>query len=178
MKVLRCFLPLLAVVSLFSGCLYIEQHIDLTAGSEEGYVTTRLEVDRSFVGAEMDIFFDSLALSVPALNTDAVHRRFETTRDFSELAVYEWEGKVTTPGDWTLQEKPDGSFEFRYLIQSVDSLSQHAEESQVLLKITVWLPQEIDFANTMDTTDHEATWHLTKTDLLTGVELRALTLAP
>lgn len=86
----RSMLLLAIMVVLLSGCFRIDQEIDLTDGGPAALVTTRLEVDKSFAGAEMDLFLDSLELSVPGLNTQANHSRFEVTRDYSQRLVYLW----------------------------------------------------------------------------------------
>lgn len=67
----RTALLLALVVVLMSGCFRIDQEIDLTDGEATAFVTTRLEVDKSFAGAEMDLFLDSLELSVPSLTSQA-----------------------------------------------------------------------------------------------------------
>ena len=162
---------------LLSGCFRIEQEIDLTDGGPTAFVTTRLEVDKSFAGAEMDLFLDSLELSVPGLNTQATFRRFETTRDYSQWLVYEWEGQTKVAGDFSLTERSDGSYEFRYPVRKVDNLSAQSEASSAILRVIVRMPKAIDFANTMNIEGNTAIWDLTKNDLLRGVELRAITVA-
>lgn len=173
---LRVTLLIIGVMLFLSGCFHIEQEIDLSEGGAAAYVTTRLEVDKIFAGAEMDLFLDSLELSVPGLTTQAKHRRYETTRDFSTRIVYVWEGQDKVTGDFTLASRDDGSYEFRYPIRQVENLSDQSESSSVIMVVTAYLPKEVDFANTMNTEGNRAVWELTKADLLRGVELRALTI--
>lgn len=160
-----------------AGCFQITQEIDLQDG-ENAFVTTRLEVDEVFVGGELDLFFDSLALSVPALTVDAVHYRGEAVRDFESFRVYVWEGNKPSSGDFTLVRQGDGSFEFRYPLPALDSLSNHLEDSSVLFVVTAKLPLPVDFANTREIDGHAVTWRLTKQELQNGVTLRAFTVAP
>lgn len=170
------FLALLVLsVILLTGCFQIDQEIDLSDGGPGAFVTTRLEVDKAFAGAEMDLFLDSLELSVPGLNTQAVHRRFETTRDYSQRVVYEWVGKTKVSGDFRLVQREDGTYEFRYPLRKVDKLADSSESTAVIMRVTVRLPRDVDFANTMNTDGNVAVWELTKNDLQRGVELRAMT---
>lgn len=162
---------------LVAGCFRIDQEIDLSDGGPGALVTTRLEVDKTFAGAEMDLFLDSLELSVPGLTTQAVHRRFETTRDYSSLMVYVWEGQTEVIGGYTLTQREDGTYEFRYPLRKVENLSDQSDSSSVIMRVTVKLPKTVDFANTMNTEGNVAIWDITKNDLLRGVELRAITLA-
>jgi len=123
----------------------------------------------------MDLFLNSLELSVPGLTTQAEHRRFETTRDFSDWMVYEWKGRTEVIGDWTLTKRTDGSYEFRYPLRKVDSFADESDTSNVIMRVTVKFPKAVDFANTMYTSGNVATWDVTKADILRGAELRALT---
>lgn len=177
----RQFVSLLAVMMalavLLSGCFRIHQEIDLSDGGPEALVTTQLEVEKSLAGAEMDLFLDSLRLSVPGLETQATHRRFEITRDFSEYVVYVWEGNTKVTGNFTLTEREDGSYEFRYPLRKVEDLVDDSSSSTVIMQITVKFPKDVDFANTMNTQGNVAVWELTKNDLTRGVELRAFTVA-
>ncbi len=177
MRRTRIAVLLALMVAILSGCFQIDQEIDLSDGGSAAYVTTRLEVDKTFAGAEMDLFLDSLQLSVPALNTQAKHRRFEVTRDYSDRLVYLWEGQTKVRGDFTLTKRDDGSYEFRYPLRKVDNLADPSESSSVIMQVTVKLPKAVDFANTMNTSGNVAIWSLTKNDLMRGVELRALTVA-
>lgn len=45
------------------------------------------------------------------------------------------------------------------------------------MQITVKLPSDVDFADTMNTQGNVAIWELTKNDFMRGVELRAFTVA-
>lgn len=170
-------LLLLLVGLVGSGCFVIEQELDLQAGTPEALVTTRLHVDKSFAGAEMDLFLDSLALSVPSLEQEAAFSRYERTQDFQRLVVYEWQGQVPQAGRYTLDKRADGSWIFRYDVQPVENLSDHGEDGSQILIISVRLPADIDFANTLRVDGSEAVWGLTRAELQQGVRLQAVTLA-
>lgn len=168
---------ILAVTAVLAGCFQITQEIDLSEGGPGGYVTTILEVDKSFAGAEMDLFLESLELSVPGLTEQAAHRRYETTRDYSTRVVYSWEGLTKATGDFNLTARDDGGYEFRYPIRKVENLSDQTDSSTVIIVVRVRLPKPVDFANTLHVHGNVAMWELTKADLLRGVELRAITIA-
>ena len=171
----RYVLPLALIALLVSGCFRIEQEIDLTDGGPEAYVTTRLEVDKTFAGAEMDLFLESLALSAPGLTTQARHERYEVSADFGSTVVYVWEGREKVRGDFMIRRRDDGTYELRYPVRIAGSFSDDTDSSSVLLKITVKMPKEIDLANTTKIDGNTAVWELTKTDLARGVILRAIT---
>lgn len=165
------------MAAVLSGCFQITQEIDLSDGGPGAYVTTILEVDKSFAGAEMDLFLESLELSVPALTEDAIHRRYEVTEEYSTRVVYAWEGLTETTGDFTLLARDDGSYEFRYPIRKFEGLSDQTESGSVILVVRALLPKEVDFANSLNVDGDVVTWELTKADLQRGVELRAVTVA-
>lgn len=167
-----------ALAAVLSGCFQITQEIDLTDGGPGAYVTTILAVDKSFAGAEMDLFLESLELSVPGLTEQAVHRRYETTEEYSTRVVYVWEGQTPATGDFRLTQRDDGSYDFRYPIRKFDNLSDETDSGSVILVVRVLLPEAVDFANTLNVDGNQVTWELTKADLMRGVELRAMTVAP
>src|SRR5690606_10972766 len=177
MKRLAQSASILVLTLVLAGCFQITQEIDLSDGGPGAYVTTILEVDKTFAGAEMDLFLESLEMSVPGLTEQAVHRRYETTQDYSTRVVYSWEGRTKAAGDFQLTARDDGSYEFRYPIRKVDNLSDQTDSSTVILVVRARLPKAVDFANTLNVHDNVAVWELTKADLLRGVELRALTVA-
>lgn len=166
-----------ALAAVLSGCFQITQEIDLRDGGPGAYVTTMLAVDKSFAAAEMDLFLESLELSVPGLSEQADHWRYETTEEYSTRVVYVWEGKTPTTGDFSLTARDDGSYEFRYPIRKVENLSDETESNSVILVVRARLPKPVDFANTLNVNGDEVTWELTKADLMRGVELRAITVA-
>ncbi len=171
-------LLLLLLGLVLSGCFVIEQELDLQAGTPEALVTTRLNVDKSFAGAEMDLFLDSLALSVPSLEQEAAFSRYEVTRDFQRMVVYEWEGQVPQAGRYTLDERHDGSWAFRYDLRPVENLSDHGENGSHILIVSIYLPDDIEFANTLKVDGNHAVWGLTRAELQQGVTLQAVTRAP
>ncbi len=167
----------MALALLASGCFRIEQFVDLSVPDTAG-MTLRLWVQESFAGSEMDLFLNQLALTVPAIRESARFRKTTASQGVESYVVFEWVAKERHPVEgmpFTLTSRPDGSYEFRYLIGPFEGFSERTQSDSILMTVQVLFPREVDFANTMVVRGKMAQWDLRKADLASGVTLRAIT---
>lgn len=158
-----------------AACFKVEQRLDLSK-PDSAVITARLIVDKTYAGAEVDLFLQSLNLAVPGLRKTASFHRYEKGEAMPNV-VYEWTG---TPQDiddlpFTLEQQDDGTYSFSYPLGPFEGFSDQTESDTVLLSVEVVLPREIDMANTTRVDGRTAHWDLRRADLSKGIRLRAIT---
>lgn len=159
-------------------CFRVDQLIDLTDPAEGVGLHMALHVDKSFSGAELDLFINTLHMTVPAIQNTSEFKRSEEENPMGATIVYEWLGNDKQPLDtmpFTLTENSDGSFVFDWSIPPLENFSEQSDSDSIILGIGVVLPKNVDFANTMNVQGQAVIWELTKAALAEGVRLRAIT---
>ncbi len=174
---------LLAVVfcaAIFSGCIQSSQDIVI---DEEGnaFVNFSAIADKSEAGSELSQLSWQVQQLIPELNTNYESRNYTFEEDYTEYLVYEWTAKKKVPvtdirgATWKAE---NGSYEFQLYLDRVFSPEEilEADKNDVVMKITLKMPEEIIIANTPFVEEDTAKWMITK-ELLSqnNTVLRAIT---
>jgi hypothetical protein len=153
-------------IAIFSGCIQSTQEIVI---DERGMAQVNFSAiaDKSQAGSELDQLSWQVQQLIPELNTnyDSSSRTFE--EDYTEYIVYEWTAKDKVPvtdirgATWKAE---DGSYEFGLHLDPIFSPEEivGADRNEVVMTITLTMPDEITIANTPFTKGDTTRWQITK----------------
>jgi len=180
MKKTATILAVILCAAIFSGCIQSSQEIVI---DEEGMAVVNFSAiaDKSQAGSEISQLTWQVQQLIPELNTNYESRNYTFEEDYTEYIIYEWIAKRKVPvndirgATWTAK---NGSYEFGLSLDRVFGPEEivEADKNDVVMTITLTMPDEITFANTPFVEGDTARWTLTK-ELLSqnNTVLRAIT---
>jgi hypothetical protein len=179
-KKIASILAVVICAAIFSGCIQSSQEIVI---DEDGMALVNFSAiaDKSQAGSEISQLTWQVQQLIPELNTNYESRNYTFEEEYTEYAVYEWTAKNNVPvndirgASWKAE---NGSYEFQLSLDLVFSPEEivEADKNDVVMTITLTMPDEITFANTPFVEGDTARWTLTK-ELLSqnNTILRAIT---
>ena len=180
LKKIASIIAVVICAAIFSGCIQSSQEIVI---DEDGMALVNFSAiaDKSQAGSEITQLTWQVQQLIPELNTNYESRNYTFEEDYTEYIVYEWTAKRNVPvsdirgASWTAK---NGSYDFELSLDRVFSPEDvvEADKNDVVMTITLTMPDEITFANTPFVEGDTARWTLTK-ELLSqnNTILRAIT---
>ncbi len=151
---------------ILSGCIQSSQDIVI---DEEGMASVNFSAiaDKSQAGSEISQLTWQVQQLIPELNTNYESRNYTFEEDYTEYMVYEWTAKKKVPvtdirgATWKAE---NGSYEFHLSLERVFSPGEivEADKNDVVMTITLTMPEEILTANTPFVEGDTARWTITK----------------
>lgn len=177
MKKLIILLIVISIVSLLSGCV---ESITSFSIREDGqaHIDFLIVADKTMAGDEVNTFVWCLINAFPELQNNYELKKEIREISYSDYLIYTFQGKKTfdiNSNKFVEFKKENDKYSFKLkipsLIEEVDEDNQH----DLMFTIKVFLPKEIDMANSQIIEGDSVTWTITKLNLVKGIELKAFT---
>lgn len=178
LKMVALISAVLCAVAL-SGCIQSSEEIVV---DEEGMATINFSAiaDKSLAGDELAQLAWQMEQLIPQLNTMYNRSTYTYEEDLSEYLVYEWKAKNKIPVTevkgvtWTADNE---TYEFHLELEQLFDPAEVNETDldEVIMDITLTMPEAIDIANTPFVDADTARWTINKEMLTKKTTLSAIT---
>ena len=177
MKKLTILVAIILIVGLLAGCV---ESITSFSIHEDGqaHVNFLIVADKTMAGDEVNTFVWCLTNSFPELQNNYEFKKEIREIKYSDYLVYTFQSKKTfdiNSNKFVEFKRENDKFSFKLtippLIEKVDEDNEH----DLMFTIKIFLPKEIDMANSQIVENNSVTWKITKSDLVKEIELKAFT---
>lgn len=170
-------LVLIGVLFLATGCYDLDGGLVFNeAGEAEVFVS--VDADEIMGGEEARILTWQIEFLFPETDLNYEKSMEVTQIDYQDYLKIEFAREdlidLSDSSYFDFTEE-NGSYEFMAVIPAIIEEPSEDTKDDIILNFFVELPKNIDMANTTNVDGNIATWRLTKSDLATGISLRAFT---
>lgn len=170
-------LALIGVLILATGCYDLDGGLVFNE-SGEAEVFVSVDADEIMGGEEARILTWQMEFLFPEIDLN-YEKSMEVTQinyqDYLKIEFVREDLINLSDSSYFDFTEENGSYEFKAVIPAIIDEPTEETKDDIVLNFFVELPANIDMANTTNVDGNIATWRLTKSDLASGISLRAFT---
>jgi hypothetical protein len=177
MKKLSILIIAILIVGLLTGCVQVGTGFNIHKDGKAD-IKFVITADKIMVGDEVNSVVWCLINSFPELQNNYEIKKEVKEIDYSDNIIYIFESKKSFDINLnkSIEFKKEGEkYSFKLNIPSLIEKVDEGNEHDLMFTIGVWLPKEIDIANSQTIEGNSVTWEITKSNLVKGIELKAIT---
>ena len=177
MKKLTIILIVILISGLLAGCVEVGTSFNI---HKDGQADVRfvMEADKIMAGDEVNAFIWCMTNTFPELQNNYELEKEVKEINYSDKIAYIFKSKkafdINSNKAIKFKEE-ENKYSFKLKIPSLIEKVDEGNENDLMFTIGVFLPKEIDMANSQDIEGNSVTWYITKRNLVNGIELKAFT---